>query len=81
MATSGITESVLAAARKMGYKDVKEQQMQAVSEFVKGKDVFVALPTGYGKNFCYGCLPSIFAEVKGQANGIVIVVSPLIAIC
>ena len=42
---SEISDSVLAAARKMGYKEVRKQQMQAVSEFVKGKDVFVALPT------------------------------------
>ena len=30
-----ISDSVLTAAREMGYKEVKEQQMQAVSEFVK----------------------------------------------
>ena len=61
--TSGIAESVLAAVREMGYKDVKEQRMQVAPEFVKGKDVFVALLTGYGKSFCYSWLAAFLACV------------------
>ena len=84
MATSRDTVSVkdcaLEVARSMGYKDLKEEQVLVVSEFVGGKDVFVALPMGYGKSFCYGCLPGVFQRFKGGQNGIVVVVSPLVAI-
>ena len=45
-----------------------------------GKDVFVALPTGYSKSFCYGCLPGVFERAKGRQNGIVLIVSPLVAL-
>ena len=32
---------------------LKKEQMQALSEYVKGKDVVVNLPTGYGKSLIY----------------------------
>ena len=33
---------------------LKEEQRDAICSFVGGPDdVFVALPTGYGKSFCY----------------------------
>ena len=42
--------------------------------------MFVALPMGYGKSFCYGCHPGIFQLFKERQNGIIVVVSPLVAI-
>ena len=64
----------------MGYQDMKEEQVKAVSGFVGGKDVFVTLPTGYGKSFCYSCLPGVFERAKGRQNGIVSIMSPLVAL-
>ena len=50
-------------------------------EFAKGRDVFVSLPTGYGKSLCYVILPSVFDELrKSDKKSIVLVVSPLIAL-
>ena len=31
----------------------------AVTEFVKGKEVFVCLPTGEGKSLCFGTQPAV----------------------
>ena len=31
----------------------------AITEFVKGKEVFVCLPTGEGKSLCFGTLPAV----------------------
>jgi len=47
---------------------------------VNGRDVFVALPTGFGKNVCYGCLPVVYDILRSKKNSIVIVVSPLVAL-
>ena len=35
---------------------VKDEQKQAIQDVYEGKDVFVWLPTGYGKSVCYECL-------------------------
>ena len=43
----------------VGYKatlaitTVKAEQEEAITHFALGRDVFVALPTGHGKSFCY----------------------------
>ena len=47
--------------------------------FLQKRDVFVILPTGFGKSLCFGCLPSVFDCLKGKGS-IVIVISPLIAL-
>ena len=47
-------------------------------EVTQGHDVFVALPTGFGKSLCYCCLPYVFDKLQGFTNGsIAVVVSPL----
>ena len=46
-----------------------------------GRDVFVALPTGYGKSLCYCCLPRVVDLVRSvEKQSIVVVVSPLITL-
>ena len=47
---------------------LKEKQVEAIQSFVNGRDVFVALPTGYGKSLIYGFLPSVFDLYKGEKN-------------
>ena len=64
MATSRDTVSVkdcaLEVARSMGYKDLKEEQVLVVSEFVGGKDVFVALPMDTAKAFAMVAFQAFF---------------------
>ena len=46
-----------------------------------GKDVFVSLPTGYGKSLCYALLPKIFDALRGlDKSSIALVISPLISL-
>ena len=52
--------------------------MEAIVPFVSGRYVFIAQPTGYGKSFCFGCLPLVFT--KWKENPIVLVVSLLVAL-
>ena len=76
-----LTEAISEAASELGYT-LKRQQQVVVSSFVAGNDVFVALPTGFGKSLCYGCLPGVFKRLSGKNAKLykVIVVSPLTAL-
>ena len=53
-------------AAEAGYKNLKPEQVQAVVEFVRGRDVFVSLPTGYGKSLIYGILPAVIQLAQGR---------------
>ena len=43
-----------------------DKQREAIEAFIKGQDVFVCLPTGYGKSVIYGSLPIIYDLYKGM---------------
>ena len=51
---------------------------------MRGRDVFVSLPTGYGKSLCYMLLPMMFdssrAMTEEHHKSVVLVVSPLISL-
>ena len=51
--------------RETGFTQLRPKQREAVEALVSGKDVFVSLPTGYGKSVIYGILPSLFDKLKG----------------
>lgn len=57
---------ILDVAEKMGIAHLKPKQLEAISAFVSGRDVFVALPTGYGKSIIFGLLPALFNRIKGN---------------
>ena len=78
--SSHLDDIIVKAAGSLGYT-LKPVQKQALLKFVGGQDVFVFLPTGFGKSLCYILLPRIFDLLRGVENKcIVIVVSPLIAL-
>ena len=68
------------ARERMGFAELFPKQREAVEAFVSGRDVFISLPTGYGKSFCYGCLPIVFNCLRNKTSSIVVVVTPLVAI-
>ena len=52
-----LEEVIRESASRLGYKELKHEQMKAILSFVQGNDTFVALPTGYGKSLIYAALP------------------------
>ena len=69
------------AALEMGYTSLRQKQRDAVIGFLRGRDVFVSLPTGSGKSLCYAILPRVFDTLRGKSSkSIAIVVSPLISL-
>ena len=54
-------------------------QREAIVQIVEKKtDVFVNLPTGYGKSLIYQALPFVYDLIREDAGHIVVVVSPLV---
>jgi ATP-dependent DNA helicase RecQ len=56
-----------------GLKTFRKGQLPILTSVVNGKDTLAVLPTGGGKSLCYQ-LPAL------HANGLVVVISPLIAL-
>ena len=77
----GLLETVRKAAASFGYTQLKKEQEEVILSFASGHDVFVSLPTGYGKSLCFAVLPRLFDMLRGAVRkSIVVVVSPLIAL-
>lgn len=75
-----ILDAVSHVADSFNFK-LKMQQEESIFNFIKGKDVFVSLPTGFGKSLCYNLLPAVFDILrKKRKKSIVLVVSPSIAL-
>ena len=63
---------------KEGLK-LKAEQKEVVRKVYEGNDVFVCLPTGFGKSLCFECLPFMFdMKTTGSIRSVVVVVSPLV---
>ena len=56
---AGIEAVACIVSAEAGYNNLKQEQVQAVVEFVCGRDVFVSLPTGYSMSLIYGSLPEV----------------------
>ena len=52
-------DAVEFAAQKLGLPKLKSQQSNALRQFVQGHDLFVNLPTGFGKSIIFQAAPII----------------------
>ena len=57
-------ELVNGVDRSFGVFPLKPEQLKAVMAFLEGRDVFVSLPTGFGKSMIYGILPAVFDKLR-----------------
>ena len=71
-----VREAARKAAVRLGYKQLKEEQVKVVEAYISGRDVFAVLPTGFGKSLCFACLPFVLEEF-GHEKPIVIRTSTL----
>ena len=70
-----INKIIYDVASSIGYPALKLEQRRVLKAFVEGKDVFVSLPTGYGKSLCYALLPFVFVVKNKLKKKTSIVVS------
>ena len=61
-----LSKALEEAVNDLGYDELWPKQSEAIEAFVSGKDVFVSLPTGYGKSIIYAILPTLFNKLKGN---------------
>ena len=74
-------EIVARATASLGYLSLKPEQEAAIITFISGRDVFISLPTGYGKSLFLALLHRVFDVMRNVKNtSVVIVVSPLMAL-
>jgi bloom syndrome protein len=64
---------LMPAADPAGFDEFRGSQLDAILAALSGRDVFVLMPTGGDKSLCYALLPAV-------RQGLVLVVSPLIAL-
>jgi len=77
-AASPTPEQLLA---RFGLQRFRPGQREAVQAALDGRDSLVVMPTGGGKSLCYQ-LPALASDLQGAGagGGLVVVVSPLIAL-
>ena len=75
MANTSVQRALKFSVDRLGYESLKPEQ-ETVREFLSGKDVFGALPMGYGKSLCYVCLPCAFDNMRGKEGSIVMCITP-----
>ena len=76
-----VLSSVTYATTYLGCTKLKPPQDEIITEYVLRKDVFVSLPTGFGKSICYGCLPIVCDKLRGlDEKSIALIITPLISL-
>ena len=77
----GVIDDCLAC---LGLTELKPEQQEAVQLLLRGKNVFVTLPTGYGKSAIYQVLPLCTKSLSSTSTtswatgkSAVLVISPL----
>ena len=90
-----LNNAILGAFVRLGFDKPSDEQHRAIKELVRGRDVYISLPTGAGKSLCYATLPYVFDNLKmyqrvnvgaggttsrSEGRSVVVVVSPLLAL-
>lgn len=72
-------EAFEAVKEQFELTELLQEQEGAIKAFLLGKNVFVNLPTGFGKSLIFQCLPIVADIVHGQPRGssVIVVISPL----
>lgn len=79
-AGGSLDEVVDSCASRLGISKLKKQQHEAIVSVLAGKDVFVSLPTGFGKSVIYNIIPICLKRLFPSLDPFVLIISPLISL-
>jgi len=65
--------SIIYALERVGCPTITLKMEQRIKHLYEGKDVFLWLPTGFGKSLCYEVLPFVLDDKLGRHGSVVIV--------
>ena len=83
--SSLLRSAVYNGLRRLGYKRIKTEQLDAVGSLLSGKDVFLSVPTRFGKSLVYQLLPfcaeSLLRNRTSTCHSpLVVVIAPLLSL-
>lgn len=61
-----LEKSIEESVKALGLCSLKRHQKEAILSFLSGQDVFVLLPTGYGKSIIYAILQLLYDKLNGK---------------
>lgn len=61
-----LNDALAFAAKKLDIAHFKPQQATAICQFVQGQDLFVNLPTGFGKSVVFQAVPIVLDYLNSQ---------------
>ena len=64
MAKSSVQPAIKFSVDRLGYESLKPEQETVVGVFLGSKNVYAALPTGYGKSLCCACFPQALTSAE-----------------
>ena len=79
-------EILSSSVNSLGFTKLTDDQHEAITAFLSGRDVFVSLPTGSGKSLCFALVPKVVELLKIALNiesphrSVMFVVSPLVSL-
>ena len=73
-----INAAIDAAVQVFGLESLKHQQQKAIEKFVSRRNVFVALPAGFGKSYCFTLLPTVFDHLRAGKEPSIMVCATLV---
>ena len=77
-AVEAVEAAIDYAVGLVGIKALKPFQRDAIRTFVGGRDVFVSLPTGFGKSLCYAFLPLVVDRLRCRERASIALRFPII---
>ncbi len=78
-----LEEVLRSVVEGIDYKAACAEQRRAILSFLQEKDVFVFLPRGSGKSFCFYALPLFFDKLRNNSEPkrVVVVLLEFIVVC